>query len=85
MEQNEIMREQIFGIIDNQIRKNNPPETKKTFERLRKQGYSEFVTKQYIGQCVAVELFNMIKKQEPFNENRYVKNLKNLPEEPFDD
>ncbi len=85
MEPNEIMREQIFEVINNQIRENNPPETKKTFQRLRKLGYSEYETKQYIGQCVAVELFNVIKKQEPFDEDRYVKNLKNLPKEPFDD
>ena len=85
MESSEIMREQIFEVINNQISDNNPPETRSTFQRLMKLGYSEFETKQLIGQCVAVELFKVIKNQEPFDENRYVKNLKNLPKEPFDD
>ena len=42
-------REIIFEIIDNQIKANNPPETKLTLERLKKLGFSEFVSKQYIG------------------------------------
>jgi hypothetical protein len=50
MNQNEIMREQIFEIIRNQIKANNPPETKITFDRLKALGYSDFVTNQYIGQ-----------------------------------
>lgn len=39
MESNEIIREQIFKVISNQMRENNPPETKETFERLKGLGY----------------------------------------------
>jgi len=84
MEINEELRDQIFGIIENQIKANEPPETRITYNRLRKMGYSDFVTKQYIGQCLAVELFGALKYQKPYNEKRYVKNLQNLPEEPFE-
>ncbi|MCK4343760.1 MAG: hypothetical protein KAX05_00620 [Bacteroidales bacterium] len=82
MEINIKLRDQIFEIIENQIRDNDPPETKLTFEKLRKEGNSKFVAKQLIGQCVAVELFRIMKFQEPFNEERYIKNLLNLPKEP---
>ncbi len=82
MEINIKLRDQIFEIIENQIRDNDPPETKLTFEKLRKEGNSKFVTKQLIGQCVAVELFRIMKFQESFNEERYIKNLLNLPKEP---
>ena len=85
MKQNKILREHIFEIVMNQIRDNDPPETRKTFRRLMKIGYSEFETKQLIGQCVAVEIFKVIKEKEPFNEKRFVKNLEKLPKEPFDD
>ena len=85
MKPNEIMREQIFAIIENQMKENNPPETKKAYQRLLKEGYSKFQAKQFIGQCVAVEIFKVMKFKEPFNENRYIKNLQKLPEEPFDD
>ena len=84
METNEIMREQIFEIIKNQMNENNPPETNKAFNRLIKNGYGEYEAKQLIGQCVAVELFNVLKHKKPFDEKRYSKNLNNLPKEPFD-
>ncbi len=48
------------------------------------EGYSEFETKQLIGQAVAVELFYIMNKNVPFNESRYSKNLKNLPKEPYE-
>jgi hypothetical protein len=85
MEINTIMREQIFQVIKNQIKQNDPPETKLTSERLRKEGFSKFETKQLIGQCVAVELFNVMKYKEPFNLERYTKNLLGLPKEPFEE
>ena len=84
MEKNERVRQQIFEIITNQIKDNNPPETKATYDRLRKQGFDEFVTKQLIGQCIAVELFQILKFSKPFNNERYIKNLLQLPKEPFD-
>lgn len=84
METNEKLRKQIFEIIKNQLKENNPPETKATYDRLQKQGFDEFQTKQMIGQCLAIELFNVIKFSKPYNNERYIKNLKALPKEPFD-
>jgi hypothetical protein len=84
METNEILREQIFEIINNQIRDNTPPETKVTFDRLLKQGFDDFQTRQLIGQCLAVELFDVMKFGKPYNKERYIKNLLALPKEPFD-
>jgi hypothetical protein len=49
MDSNEVLREQIFEIINNQIRDNNPPETKATYNRLQKQGFDDFQTNQMIG------------------------------------
>lgn len=84
MAANEVMREQIFTIINNQIADNQPPETKITYDRLISLGYSEFVTRQLIGQCVAVEIFNVLKNGKPFDEKRYISNLKQLPKEPVE-
>jgi hypothetical protein len=85
MESNEIVREKIFEIIKNQIESNTPPQTKQTLKRLVDSGYSDQDARVLIGQCVAVELFKLIKFKQPFNRDRYVANLKKLPEEPFDD
>lgn len=84
MKTNEILREQIFEIIENQIKSNNPLETNLTFKRLINLGYTHYEAKQLIGQCVAVELFNIFKYKKPFDEARYIRNLKKLPEEPFE-
>jgi hypothetical protein len=48
-------------------------------------GYSEFEAKQLIGQALAVELFDVMKKKAPFNEARYTRNLKHLSKEPADE
>lgn len=84
MESNEILRNQILEIIKNQLKDNNPPETKITYDRLRSQGFDDSRTRQMIGQCISVELFQIMKTSEPYNNARYIKNLKKLPKEPFD-
>ena len=84
MESNEIMREQIFEIVNNQLRDNDPPETKATYNRLKKQGFDDLQTRQMIAQCIAVELFEVLKFKKPFDNERYIKNLNGLPKEPFD-
>ncbi len=72
MRTNKILREQIFEIIKNQLRDND------------KNGFDDFQTRQMIGQCLAVELFDVMKFGKPYNNERYIKNLKALPKEPFD-
>jgi len=69
-------------IVDNQLRDNDPPETRQTLERLVSQGISEEDAKIYIAQAVCVEVYHTLKHKKPFNQERYVKNLERLPEEP---
>lgn len=84
MESNEIIRKQIFEIIANQRKANDPRETNLAFKRLIDMGYTEYETKQLIGQCVAVEIYDLLKLRRPFDIERYIRNLNKLPEEPFD-
>jgi hypothetical protein len=84
MKPNKIVHDQILQVVDNQIRDKNPPEAKQTYNRLIKMGYSAIDAKKYIGRCVAVEIFNIMKHNQPFDEKRYVQNLLNLPKEPFE-
>lgn len=85
MKPNEILRNQILEIINNQIKSDNPPETNQTLKRLKEMGYNDNDARMMIGQCVSVEIFDVFKHGKPFDEQRYIKNLKNLPKEPFDD
>jgi hypothetical protein len=48
-------------------------------------GFSDFETKQHIGQCIAIEIYNMLKFKQPFDEQRYIHHLNQLPEGSFDD
>jgi hypothetical protein len=68
--------------VDNQLADNDPPETKETLDRLIAQGMSEDDAKIYIAQAVSVEVFDILKHEKEFNFDRYLKNLKRLPEEP---
>jgi len=83
MKINEGLRSEIFKILENQLASNNPAETKITYNRLLSLGHSEFQAKQLIGQCITVEIFDILKHQKPFNKSRYIKNLTQLPKEPF--
>ena len=78
------LRDEIFRIVENQLKADKPEETRRTYKRLIGNGYSEVEAKQLIGQCVAVEIFSVLKEQKPFNERRYVENLNQLPKPPFD-
>ena len=84
MKINTELRDQFFEVVENQLKSDDPPETKITYNRLMALGYSEFETKQLIGQCVAAEMFTVIKEQKPYNEARYIKNLQQLPKAPFE-
>ena len=85
MKVNENLTKAIFEVIDNQINGNGPTETAITYKPLMNDGYSEFEAKQLIGQTLAVESFDVMKKKAPFNETRYTRNLKDLPMEPTDE
>ncbi len=82
MKVNERLRDTIFEVIDNQISANDPPETALTLERLMNEGYSDFQARQLMGQAVVIEVIDALKNKKPYNEQRYIRNLRNLPREP---
>ena len=77
--------EAIVEAIENQINENNPPETKQTLKRLMALGNSRENAIRYIASALSVEIFEALKNQSPYNEARYIRNLKALPELPFDE
>ncbi|MEP7238915.1 MAG: DUF1841 family protein [Ferruginibacter sp.] len=85
MKTNPIVKKEMLTVVENQLNTNTPPETKITYNRLIQTGISEVDAKNYIAQCVAVEIFNVMKYKQPFDAKRFIKNLNNLPKEPFDD
>jgi hypothetical protein len=84
-EYNPHLRAAILEVVENQIRNNDPPQTAQTLKRLVESGQSEDEAKRLIGCVVASEIFDVLKKQEPFNIDRFARALKNLPALPWDE
>ena len=77
--------EAVIEIIENQLRDNDPPEVKRTLKRLMNIGESRENAMRFIATALSVELFGVLKHNEPFNEKRYNKNLKELPKLPYEE
>ena len=76
--------EAMVEAVENQIQDNDPPETRITLDRLISLGETRENAMRYIASVLSVEVFETLKNQTPFDEERYLTNLKNLPELPFD-
>lgn len=81
---NRVLNAAVLKIVENQIRDGNPPETRKTYERLTKAGYSDKETRDLIGCVVSSEIFHVMKNQRPYDNDRYVAALKRLPTLPWE-
>ena len=74
----------ILEVVDNQLRANDPAETRITLNRLITEGYSEKDAKELIGCVVTSEIFDVLKNKEEFDHERYVDALNKLPKLPWD-
>ena len=79
------LRKAFFEIVSNQLRTNDPPETKQTFDRLTADGFSKVGAMELIACVVANDICEMISRGELFDNDRYVKALHTLPTLPWDD
>lgn len=84
METNKHLHNAIMDIIQNQIKAEDPPEVKLNYQRLKDEGFDDKNAKILIGQCLILELFDVMKKNKTFDYERYARNLANLPNEPFE-
>ncbi len=74
------MTEAILAVVDQQMRDNTPPETRRTFERLVAQGYAPEDARRLIGNVVAQEIFAVMQRGETYDEQRYIQALRGLPD-----
>jgi hypothetical protein len=72
----------ILEVVDNQLKANDPPETRETLDRLMAEGQTREDARKLIGQVVTHELFLLMKRKEMFNHERFVRNLRRLPAPP---
>ena len=79
------VRQLLFEVIENQMSMDNPPETRKTYQRLLDQGFSRDDTMRMMAAVVITEMNDMVKENRTFDEAGYVEALKALPKLPYDD
>ena len=82
--ENERLQKAILEVITAQIRDNDPPETKQTYERLRQEGFSDRDTLKLIGYVVAAEVFTVLKENRRYDREKYIGALKMLPRLPWE-
>lgn len=68
----------ILATVNNQLRENNPPITRMTLERLIKLGYTEKIAKEKIAAVLIEEIYDVMKNNEVYNEERYSRKLRAL-------
>jgi hypothetical protein len=72
-------------VLDNQLRDGDPPETRETYKRLRREGIDEEETRRLLACVIANEIFDIVKNNSPFSRERFVSRLATLPEMPWED
>jgi hypothetical protein len=82
---NPVLNAAIMKVVDNQLRSNEPPQTGQTLKRLMAIGHSENEAKRLIACVVSAEIFDVLKQQQPFNLERFVKALDKLPTLPWEE
>ena len=79
---NPIVQAAMLEAVENQLRDDDPPETKLTYERLLGEGFSSEEVKEMIAIVLIIEMSEMFKGDDTFNVNRFVKMLELLPQIP---
>ena len=79
-----IVIEAIHGVVENQLRSGDPPETRQTFDRLVADGLDTEEAHRLIGCVVKSEIFGVIKNGGAPSKARFVTALHRLPKLPRD-
>src|SRR5689334_12950185 len=77
-EYNPYLKATILEVVENQLRENNPPETRQTFERLLAAGYSRQRAVEMIGAALVEEIWTILHEKKQFDHARFVGLLEKL-------
>lgn len=68
----------ILEVVENQVRDNDPPETRQALERLLDKGYLRKQAIEMIGSAVVEEIWTVIYDHKPFDQARFAAFLAQL-------
>ena len=78
------LKKLILEVVDNQLRENNPPVTKESYDKLIDAGYSAREAKEKIGAIVIEEIYDVMKENQLYDEKRYTQALRNMVQQCID-
>jgi hypothetical protein len=81
--QGPFLRAALMDVLDYQLRENDPPETRQTFERLKAEDIEDDETRRLLGCVIAGEIFAVMKTKQAFDRERFTSRLRMLPEMPW--
>ncbi len=79
------LRDAVLQLVEKQLTTGNPPETRRTLERLVGMGYSPEGAVNLIATAVVSEIFDMMARGEAYDAYRYRAALDRLPRLPGSD
>jgi hypothetical protein len=82
---NPVLQATYLEVVDNQLKANDPPETRQTYERLKSQGYNDRDARILVASAIAAETYYIMRDGTPFNQERFLRNLNRLPDQSFDE
>lgn len=78
------LKKTVNEVVDNQLKSNDPPCTKETYNKLLDAGYSKSEAKDKIGAVVLTEIYDILKAGKPFDEAQYKKGLEVMLQQSID-
>jgi len=72
------LKHALLAAVDNQLRGNDPPITRETFERLQAEGYSAKQAKEKIAAVLVEDIYEVMTTKNPHDEVAYERRLKAL-------
>jgi type IV secretory pathway component VirB8 len=72
------LKKLVIEVVEKQMKDNNPPITNITFHRLIADGYTEQAAKEKIAAVVVGHIYDAMKYNKPFDEEKYAKELSKL-------
>jgi hypothetical protein len=78
------LRRALMEVVENQLRDRTPPETSETLARLVAKGYAREKAMELIACVVCSEIFDVMRRNQLYDEDRYVAGLRRLPRLPWD-
>lgn len=78
------LKKLILEVVENQLRDNDPPVTRESYDKLIAAGYSVHEAKEKIGAVVIEEIYNVMKENQSYDEKRYAQALENMVQQCID-